>query len=223
MPSTLSLGVLGGTGPEGKALAVRFGRAGCKVRIGSRSAERAREVASSLCTGSGLNSISGCDNREMIESSDLIFLTVPYQEAASALGLYRDAFKPGSILIDTVVPILFGKQGPSYVELEAGSASESLAALLPDGVQLVGAFKTIPTHLLEEDQVPLDCDAFVYGEGAEARGRVMEIMRMLPGLRPVDAGGIRAARTVERMTVLAISLNRRYKVRTARFRVVGLP
>lgn len=216
------MGLLGGTGREGQALALRFAHAGVPVIMGSRSSDRAREIASSLCRRLGHDLISGLENREMIRNSDLIFLTVPFPEAAGAIEVYADSFQEGSILVDTTVPVAFEKGQPKYNELPEGSASEFLAGRLPAKIALAGAFKTIPTHLLGDLTVPLACDVFVYSDFDQARERVMAFAGLIPDLRPINAGGLSAARTVERMTVLAIGINRRYKIKTARFRVIGL-
>jgi predicted dinucleotide-binding enzyme len=106
--------------------------------------------------------------------------------------------------------------------LEEGSASEHLRARLPERVPLVAAFKTEPAHLLAEMDEPLACDVFVASDSKEAKARVMDAIRFIEGLRPVDAGTLSSARALERMTVLAIGINRRYKIKSARYRIVGL-
>jgi NADPH-dependent F420 reductase len=118
--------------------------------------------------------------------------------------------------------VSFEKGRVRYVELPEGSASEHLRALLPERVPLVAAFKTEPAHLLVEPDARLDCDVFVASDSKEAKARVMEAIRFIDGARPVDAGALESARSLERMTVLAIGINRRYKVKAARYRIVGL-
>lgn len=221
VPSTLTIGLLGGTGIEGKGLALRLAQAGLALTIGSRSLERARGVAAELNRQVPGERITGADNPAMLAQAEIVLMTVPFTQAVPALETYRDAFRPGAILVDVTVPVKT-KNTPGPGDLPEGSGSEHLAARLPEGLPLVAAFKTVPAHLLAEIAEPLDCDVFVCGQSDEAKARVMELVRSIPGLRPVDAGRLRSARTLERMTALAIGINRRYKIKAARFRVVGL-
>jgi len=218
----LKIGLIGGTGEEGRGLALRFAKAGAQVTIGSRSAERAKEAADELNGILGNDSVRHAANQEAIRGSELVLITVPFEHAASTLEAHLNDFRDGSILIDITVPVAFEK-GARYVELPEGSASEHLRARLPDSIPLVAAFKTEPAHLLLDSAVALDCDVFVAGDSKEAKARVMEAIRFIEGARPVDAGALASARTLERMTVLAIGINRRYKIKTARYRVLGLP
>jgi predicted dinucleotide-binding enzyme len=87
---------------------------------------------------------------------------------------------------------------------------------------MAAALKTIPAGVLGALDVPLDCDDFVCGDSADARSAAMNVLSEIPTLRPLDAGGLESARTIERMTALAIVMNKRYKVRNARFRMVGV-
>jgi NADPH-dependent F420 reductase len=153
---------------------------------------------------------------------DFALLSVPFQYAAATLNGVQDEMHPGSILIDATVPVSFDKGRATYAEPAEGSASEHLRAQLRGDIPLVGAFKTIPAHSMEALDEGLDCDDFVISDDREARARVIEAMQSISGLRAVDAGGLVTARTIERMTVLAIGINRRYKIKTARFSVIGL-
>ena len=222
MPTTPPIGFLGGTGIEGRGLALRFAQAGVPVLIGSRSLERARAIARELNGQLGRELIAAADNREMLATSEIVLLTVPFQQAPAAIETYRECFRQGSILVDVTVPVTFGGGRPRLVELPEGSGSQALAARLPEGVELVGAFKTIPAYVLADLNASLDCDVFVCGDSEHARAQVMEVFRLIPGLRPVDAGGLEAAGTLERMSILAMEINRRYKIKSSRFRVVGL-
>jgi NADPH-dependent F420 reductase len=217
----LKVGLIGGTGEEGRGLALRWAMAGAQVTIGSRTVERAKATADELNGLIKNNVIHHADNRDAIADSEFVLLTVPFQHAASTLDAHAGDFRPGAILIDITVPVTFEK-GARYVELPEGSASEHLRARLPENIPLVAAFKTEPAHLLAEVDAKLDCDVFVAGDSKEAKARVMEAIRFIEGLRPVDAGTLYSARTIERMTVLAIGINRRYKIKSACYRVQGL-
>ena len=224
----IKVGLIGGTGEEGRGLALRWAIAGAQVSIGSRTLEKAKATADELNQilethekRAAFPLVSG-ENRAVIAASDFVLLTVPFAHAASTVDAHRSEFRQGSVLIDITVPVSFDQGRVRYVELPEGSASEHLKARLPEAVPLVAAFKTEPAHLLAEINEALDCDSFVASDSKDAKARVMEALGFIEGLRPVDAGTLYSARTLERMTVLAIGINRRYKIKTARYRVIGL-
>jgi len=218
----MRIGFLGGTGIEGRGLALRFAHAGVPVAIGSRSADRALAAAAEYNRVLGSETIRGLVNQEMIRNSDLVFLTLPHDQASAALDAVRADLPAGLVLVDVTVPMRFTEGRAEYVEPPEGSNAEALARRLSPAVDLVGAFKTIPAHVMGELGTALDCDVFVCGDSPAARERAMEAARLVPGLRPLDAGPLAAARTLERMTVLAVNLNRRYKRKGARYRIQGI-
>ena len=219
----LRVGLIGGTGEEGRGLALRWSGAGAKVTIGSRSIDRSRLAATEINQILGGSSVLHGSNQQAITGADIVLLTVPFEHAASTLEAHASDFAPDAILVDITVPVSFEKGRVRYIDLPEGSASEHLIARLPVHVHLVAAFKTEPAHLLAEHHEALDCDIFVASNSKEAKARVIEAISFIRGARPVDAGTLESARTLERMTVLAIGINRRYKIKTARYRVVGLP
>lgn len=218
----LKVGLIGGTGEEGRGLALRWALSGARVTIGSRASEKARTTADELNAIIGGDRIGYATNQVAIAHSEFVLLTVPFAHAASTLEAHRQDFREGSILLDITVPVSFEQGRVRYVDLPEGSASEHLQRLLPSYIALVAAFKTEPAHLLADVHEPLECDSFVASDSKEAKTRVMNAIKFIEGLRPVDAGPLYSARALERMTVLAIGINRRYKVKTARFRVIGL-
>lgn len=203
-------------------MALRFALAGASVLLGSRSEERARNAAREYNALLGQPFIRGVDNHAMLAASEIVFLTVPFGMAVPAVESCRTDFRAGQVVVDVTVPMGFREGHAEYVEQEAGSNSELIARHMPEGVHLVAAFKTIPAHVLAELETGLNCDIFVCGDSMEAREKVINAAGMIPSLRPLDAGPLRLARTLERMTVLAVNLNRRHKKKGARFRVEGL-
>ena len=218
----LTVGLIGGTGDEGRGLALRWAQAGARVTIGSRAIEKAKTTADELNSLMDGDRIVYATNQDAIARSEFVLLTVPFAHAGSTLETHRQYSREGSILLDITVPISFEQGRVRYLNLPEGSASEHLQALLPSYVALVAAFKTEPAHLLADVDSPLECDSFVASDSKEAKARVMNAIKLIEGLRPIDAGTLYSARALEQMTVLAIGINRRYKVKTARFRVVGL-
>lgn len=219
----MQIGIVGGTGAEGRGLALRLARGGCRVLLGSRSAERARAAADQLKRQAAELAIEPADNDAAFAAADFVLLTVPFSGVAEAIGMHAGRLRAGALVIDVTVPIRFEKGGPPrLIEVAEGSAAEHVRALLPPNVPLAAAFKTIPARLLSELERPLDCDELVCGDSDESRRRALELVGRLPGLRAIDAGPLEAARAIERMTLLAVTLNKRHRSHEARFRVVGI-
>lgn len=219
----MTLGVLAGTGQEGRGIALRLAGAGCEVMVGSRSRSRAAGTASELnrLLGGGTR-IRGSLNREVAAQSKVLFLAAPFSAAADLVSRCASRVAPETTWVDVTVPVSFDAGRIRMTPLEAASGSEQLAALLPDPGALVAALKTVPARLLEEVAAPLDCDVFVCGNSGRRKREVAQVLSRWPGVRTVDAGRLDTARTLERMSALLIGINRRYRVHESRFRVVGL-
>ncbi|HSC28614.1 MAG TPA: NADPH-dependent F420 reductase [Vicinamibacterales bacterium] len=218
----MQIGIIGGTGAEGRGVAARLAAAGVAVLLGSRQIEKAQDAAGRLRAVGGGGRIEAGTNDDVLGASDLIFLAVPFQNAAQLIAGQAGKFRPGTVVVDLTVPLGFSGGRPSIVELPEGSASEHLRARLPASVRLAASLKTVPAAVLGRLDEVLDCDEFVCADSAEARSAAADVLTRIAGLRLIDAGGLDAARAIERMTLLAVGLNKRYRVRGARFRVVGV-
>jgi len=216
------IGFLGGTGIEAAGLALRFAAAGARVVLGSRSRERAAAAAAAGNAILGRPMLDGLANPEMLEDSEIVFLTVPSAKAVEAVEQCRSLLGRRHILVDVTVPLIFSAGGAEYCGPDTGSNAESIARHLPEGVPLVAAFKTIPASILADLHTALNCDVFVCGDVAAAKQSVMAAAALIPSLRPLDCGPLRMARALERMTVLAAELNRLHRRKGARFRVEGI-
>ena len=214
LPDSLSattVSVLGGTGPQGRGLARRFAAAGLPVVIGSRSAERATEVAQTLAEATG-GDVTGADNAAASEAGDVVVVAVPWDGHADLLrGLATEL--AGKVVVDCVNPLGFDKQGAFVLDVEEGSAAQQAAALLPDST-VVGAFHNVSAVKLEDPEVTeVDTDVLVLGEGEdrEACELVQDLAGVIPGVRGIYGGRLRNAHQVESLTANLISVNRRYK------------
>ncbi|ACZ85555.1 NADPH-dependent F420 reductase [Streptosporangium roseum] len=203
--SGISIGILGGTGDQGKGLARRFAMAGHTVLIGSRSAERAREAAAGL----GLPA-RGADNATVAAEADVVIVAIPWEGHRSTLESLR-AELAGKIVIDCVNPLGFDKQGAYALAVEEGSAAQQAAAVLPDS-RVVAAFHHVSAVLLLDPEVAeVDLDVLVLGDDREATDTVQALAGQISGVRGVYAGRLRNAHQVEALTANLISVNRRYK------------
>ncbi|MEU9475214.1 NADPH-dependent F420 reductase [Streptomyces sp. NPDC048191] len=199
------VGVLGGTGPQGKGLAYRLARAGQKVIIGSRAAERARAAAEELGHG-----VEGADNAETARRSDIVIVAVPWDGHGDTLKALRDELA-GKLVVDCVNPLGFDKKGAYALRPEEGSAAEQAAALLPDS-RVAAAFHHLSAVLLQDPEVEqIDTDVMVLGEERADVEIVQALAGRIPGMRGVFAGRLRNAHQVESLVANLISVNRRYK------------
>ncbi|MEV4896876.1 NADPH-dependent F420 reductase [Nonomuraea sp. NPDC055795] len=201
--SGLSIGILGGTGDQGKGLARRFVLAGHTVLIGSRSAERAQQAAEPI-------GARGAGNAEVAAQADVVIVAVPWDGHKELLESLRTELS-GKIVIDCVNPLGFDKQGAYALPVEEGSAAQQAAAVLPDS-RVVAAFHHVSAVLLLDESVEkVDLDVLVLGDDREATDTVQALAAVIPGVRGVYGGRLRNAHQVEAFTANLISINRRYK------------
>ncbi len=204
-----TIAVLGGTGPQGRGLARRFGQAGLRVVLGSRSAERAEATAVELARAVG-GRVTGTDNGRAAEAADLVVVAVPWDGHRELLeGLAAPL--AGKVVVDCVNPLGFDKHGAFALTVDEGSAAQQAAALLPGSV-VVAAFHHVSAVLLEDPSVEsVDTDVLVLGDRREATDLVQALAAAIPGVRGVYAGRLRNAHQVEALTANLISANRRYR------------
>jgi NADPH-dependent F420 reductase len=199
------IGILGGTGDQGRGLAFRFARAGHPVIIGSRRAERAAHAASELGYG-----VQGMANREAAREASLVIAAVPYEGHGELLASLA-AELAGKIVVDCVNPLGFDHRGAYPLPVPEGSAAQQAAALLPDS-RVVGAFHHVSAVLLCDPEVEtIDLDVLVLGEDRHATDTVQALASQIPGMRGVYAGRLRNCGQIEALTANLVSINRRYK------------
>ncbi|MDK1474053.1 NADPH-dependent F420 reductase [Streptomyces sp. 549] len=202
--SDLVVGVLGGTGDQGRGLAYRLAKAGQKVVIGSRSADRAAAAAAELGHG-----VSGTGNADCARSSDVVIVAVPWDGHAATLESLREELA-GKLVVDCVNPLGFDKKGAYALKPEEGSAAEQAAALLPDS-RVTAAFHHLSAVLLQDPAVEeVETDVMVLGEVRADCEIVQALAGRIPGMRGVFGGRLRNAHQVESLVANLISVNRRY-------------
>jgi NADPH-dependent F420 reductase len=215
----MRIAVLGGTGKEGRGLALRWARAGHSVVIGSRDAGRARERAAELATLSGKD-IGGADNASAASGAEVVLLSVPYAGHGALLGELR-AVLEGRVVIDITVPL----QPPRVreVHLPPGqSAALEAQAILGPGARVVAALHHVSSVHVGDVDHALEGDVMVCSDDDAARALVMGLVGDL-GMRAVDAGPLRNAIALESLTPVLLHINKKYKVEGAAIRFVGVP
>jgi len=223
MSASRPIAVLGGTGPEGFGLALRWARAGETVIIGSRDATRAQDAANKIKQRAPSANISGSENIAACAAADLLVLTIPFEGHAALLKLLKPAIRPGSIVIDTTVPLAasVGGRASRTLGVWQGSAAQETAELVPKGVSVVAAFHNAGAELLNADG-PVDCDVIVCSDDPAAIQVVRNLAIKIAGVRAIDGGKLENARIVEQITALLIGLNIRHKGHSG-IRITGLP
>jgi len=215
----MNVAILGGTGPEGLGLGARLAKAGNRVIVGSRSAERAAEAARSLRERVPSAEIDGGTNVDAASRAETVFVAVPYAGLGVVIDTCGDHLT-GKVVVDIVVPLRMRKGFADLEPVAEGSASERIQASLPNA-RVVSAFKSQSAiHLLDLEH-PVEGDVIISGNDPAARELVAGLVRGIPDLRPVDAGDVRNSRAVEHLTALLVNLNRRHRAHTS-FRITGL-
>lgn len=215
----LTIGVIGGTGKEGKGLAYRWAKAGYRVLIGSRSEERAVTAASEIMQLlEGSSSVVGTTNLEVAQQSDIVVLTVPYTAHRASLESIKDALK-GKLLIDVTVPIV----PPKVTKVQmppAGSAAQEAKEIVGDDVQIVAAFQNV-SHELLMDEEDIECDVLVTGTSKDARTEALRLVEAA-GLTGWDAGPIENSVVVEGLSNVLIHINKQHGSSHAGIKVTGV-
>jgi 8-hydroxy-5-deazaflavin:NADPH oxidoreductase len=208
LPAT-AIAVLGGTGPQGRGLARRWASAGLAVVIGSRSEERAAEVAAELAAATR-GDVRGAGNHRAATACDLAVVAVPYDGHSDLLHSLAGALA-GKVVVDCVNPLGFDEDGAYALPVAEGSAAQEAAAILADST-VVAAFHHVSAVLLDDpDVASMDTDVLVLGDDREATDLVASLADAVPGMRGVYGGRLRNAHQVEALTANLISVNRRYK------------
>ncbi len=216
--------IVGGTGALGFGLALRLAAAGRSIVIGSRDAGRAEEAAARVRAQVPEAQVEGLVNPDAARRGPIVFLTVPFRAQSENLTNLKGALAAGQILVDATAPLAAAVSGKAtrLLGVPQGSAAEQAQEMVPDGVTVVSALHTVSAATLGKLDAQLDEDILVTGERKEAKRRVAELIALIPGLRPVNAGSLETARFVEALTPLLISVNIRNKSH-AGIKLTGLP
>lgn len=215
-----TIAIVGGTGKEGKGLAYRWIKAGYRVVIGSRQAEKATAAADELRALAGDNmDVCGLSNPEAVQIADLVVLTVPYSAHRATLEGLKDLLAE-KILIDVTVPLVPPKVAKVQMP-EAGSAAQEAQQILGETATVVAAFQNVSYERLLHDE-DIGCDVLVCGSSKAARTQVLALVKAA-GMTGFDAGPIENSVVVEGLTSVLIGINRQFGVQSAGIRIVGVP
>lgn len=206
---TQTVGLLGGTGPQGCGLALRFAVAGHRVLLGSRNADRAQSVVTELLAGRDLP-VTGVANADAAAGAEVLFLVFPFHGQAAVLPGLAEVIGD-KIVVDVINPLGWDEHGAYVLDVPEGSAAEQAQALLPRA-RVTAGFHHAPPRLLADLDREVDCDVLVVGDDPEARALVIQLADQIPGCRGIDAGPLRLARQLEGFTAVVVGVNRRYRI-----------
>ncbi len=222
------IAIIGGTGDQGKGLALRWALAGCSVTIGSRDLTRARRAAEEMIStvsshGQANPSICGAFNSEAAAAASIIVLTVPFEAQIAIFKEIRQGIKPGTLIVDVTVPLetAVGGKPARVLGVWAGSAAEQCAEMAPPGVNTVSAFHNAGAAALADLEQDVDCDIIVCGDDKNSKERLRPLVEVIPGCRYIDGGVLANSRTIEAMTAFLIGINLRYKTHSG-IRITGI-
>lgn len=214
---------IGGTGPEGRGLALRFAIIGQQVFLGSRDPQRgvaaASDVRALLPQNYPHTSVMGGANEQAARMGDIVFIAVPYSAQKDTLTELEPQLR-GKVIVNVVAPLAFVKGSAQALPVEAGSAAEEARDLLPES-SVVGAFHNLSAIDLLMPMQGLDCDVVVCGDDPDAKAKVMALAESIKGVRAVNGGALVNSRYVEHLTSLLININRIYKAHSS-IRITGI-
>jgi 8-hydroxy-5-deazaflavin:NADPH oxidoreductase len=220
---TEQVAIIGASGALGFGLALRLGRAGVPVAIGSRDLKRAEDALERARAAVPHGSFSAHENVQAVEQSGPVILSVPFRNQSETLTNLKHVLRADQLLIDATVPLAAAVSGKATRMLGVwqGSAAEQALEMVPAGVRVVSALHTISAASLSDLSHPLDQDVLLCGDSREDKREAAKLIERIDGLRCVDCGRLEMARITESLTALLIAVNSRYKVH-AGIRLTGL-
>lgn len=210
----MRIGILGGTGPAGRGLAARLASVGCTAVIGSRSRYRSLEIRDGLLESwpDLADRLLSGDNDDAAEC-EMVVIATPWDSAATTARAHARQLE-GKIVISMANALI--RVGPEFQPLvpPRGSVAAHVQAAVP-GCRVVAAFHHLPAKELGHLGEPIESDVLICSDDPEAVRAVSEIVELIPGCRPLDAGELSNATAIEAFTAVLLQLNVRYRTRVA--------
>jgi NADPH-dependent F420 reductase len=215
--------IIGASGALGFGLAIRWGRAGVPVVLGSRDAGRADEAAAKARELVADGDFTPAANAEAAAAAEVVVLCVPFRNQSETLTNLKETLREGQVVVDATVPLAAAVSGKAtrLLGVWQGSAAQQAQEMVPDGVRVVSALHTVSASSLRDLDTELGEDVLVCGDRKADKQRVIALLDLIDGLRSVDCGRLEMARIVEGLTPLLISINIRNKTH-AGIRITGL-
>lgn len=217
----MHVGILGGTGPAGRGLAVRLSSAGVDVTVGSRDAARAASVTGALAErwGGRLSGRLGAADNAGAATADLVVVATPWDSAVPTVRPLADPLA-GTVVVSMANALV--KEGREMLALvpPRGSVAAAVQAALPAAL-VSAAFHHLPASEMENLDSGLEADVLVCSDHPEATRATVALVERIPGLRPLDAGSLSQAAAIEAFTAVCITLNIRHRAHST-LKIAGI-
>lgn len=217
----MRIGILGGTGPAGKALAARLASVGFDVVIGSRSKYRALEIVDNLLDAWSDRrlTIGAADNAGAAEA-EVVVIATPWDGATQTATSVADSLR-GKVVISMANALVhLGHEFHPLVP-PRGSVAASVQAAVPDCL-VAGALHHVPARELGDLNQPVESDVLICSDHARAVQVTSDIVAKVPDMRPLNAGDMAMATPIESFTAVLLQLNTHYRTRVA-LKLTGIP
>ncbi|MBO0691438.1 MAG: NADPH-dependent F420 reductase [Acidimicrobiaceae bacterium] len=210
----MNIGVIGGTGPAGQALAVQYAAVGVEVLVGSRSQERCEGIVGEMTAKWPSRSLPLVPVENAVAAgADVVVLATPWEGLLATIGELTAGLE-GKVVISMANALTRWGRGIVPLLPPSGSVTTAVALALPRS-RVVGAFHHMPAGPWGDLEHPIEADVLVTSDDRAAAREVVALVDRLPGLRGVDAGGLGSALAIEAMTATLVEINRRYKAHAA--------
>ncbi len=206
----MRIGIIGGTGKMGKGLAIRWVLAGHKVTVGSRSLDKARNTVNEILHVIGeeyKNKLYSDTYKNTVRDNEVIVLSIPYFALEQTLNVIENVVDKDKIILSPIVPIVFKDKKPTLIKNGDLSVAEEIARYLKSE-NIVSGFHTLPYRRLLSYEKEIKGDIVVFSDSKYAKKTIMELVKDIPSLRPLDGGGLEKSVIIERFTYLLLEVRR---------------
>lgn len=224
-----TIGLIGGTGDLGSALAVHLARKYGKVLVGSRNLEKAKSAVQGVVEEKGgadylRERLVPSPNEAVVQKSDIVILTVPYESALQTVRQLAGHFRSdggGQLLINAAAAVKKSDSGEFFAPIGEKSLTNQIREALPGTVEVAAAFQTIPANVLYKEEVQVTADVLVACEGKEVFREVSELISAIPGLRPLHLGSLELSRDAESLTSTLLNIAIKNRLKSPTIKVVS--
>jgi len=223
----MKVGIIGGTGGMGKGFTLRWSQ-NHNVIVGSRDAARAAESAAEYTNlakeafGEIKGSISGSDNVTVAKESDVLILSIPYENIDTVCSGILSEIKDSCVVVSPIVPMTKTDVGFECVSIKENKPFSYKLVLehMKDKSKLVSAFHVISEKKLVNPNLELDYDIFVCGDDKDSVGVVNELINEIKGLRSIYLGPIELSYLAEMSTPLLLNAMIRNKIKNPGIKII---
>ena len=223
----MKVGIIGGTGGMGKGFALRWSQ-NHDVVVGSRDAARASSAAEEYVNlakeafGEIKGTITGNDNVSVAKESDVLVLSIPYENIDSVCSEILPQTKDSCVVISPIVPMTKTDVGFEFIPIKEGKpfSYQLVSKYVKDKSKLVSAFHVISEKKLVNPTLELDYDIFVCGDDKESVDVVNGLINEIKGLRPIYLGPGELSYMAEIATPLLLNAMIRNKIKNPGIKII---